>query len=145
MGRRSFRKTRSTRVQAVLTLGILLVLLGDLGWSGGASPVAVGVLTALALVALVYLVLAFGDRFDLQDDAVHYRNVWLGRLGLGRERALDLSQIASLREHRGRTLFIKDRSGKRFVIDAVTDYVELRDHILYAYQASQGNDSTDPP
>lgn len=137
MARREFGKTLSVRVQAVLSVVVLASLFLDLVAPPAAPLPSLLVVGTLLLLSAVYLVSAFGDRFVLEEEAVRYENRWLARVGLPRARSLRFDAIGTLREHRGKTLFLRDRDGRRFVIDAVADYVELRDGILHARAALQ--------
>lgn len=128
--REIFVKTAGTRMHAVVCTLLLALLLADLLRPGNASLVPILIVATLLSLAVGFLVSAFGDHYVLEDDGVRYENAWLARLGFSRVRRLPFDGIASVREHRGRTLFLRDTAGRRFVIDAVEDYFELRDRIL---------------
>lgn len=137
---RVFRKTPATRLHSVVSLALVggvfayLLLAAPGGWVG------LTLFGALTLVSLLYLISAFGDRYLLTVEEVRYENCWLQRFGLFWGRRLRLGDISRLREHRGRTLFLWDGQGRRFVIDAVSDYVEIRDAILHAHRAARSGE-----
>lgn len=140
---RTFRKSTATRVHAITSLGLLSGLFGGLLLAGPEAPLlSLVIVGSLSLLALVYVGAAFGDRYRVDAEGIRYENRWLARLGVG-PRTLRFDSIANIREHKGRTLFIRDRQGRRFVIDAVADYVEIRDQVLHAHARSQ--ESQPPP
>ncbi|MFN7974144.1 MAG: hypothetical protein U0166_17645 [Acidobacteriota bacterium] len=134
MAARTFRKTLGTRIQSVLCAVLMVGLLLDLALAPDRSPwPSLLVVGMLALLSLVYVASAFGDRYVLEATGISYESRVLAFFRVAARRDLAFDDIASISEHRGRTLFLRDARGRRFVIDAVDGYVEIRDVLLYAH------------
>jgi len=80
--------------------------------------------------------LNLGDLYRIDDEGIGYANPLLARLGLRLGRRIAWRDVVSVRVHRGLShgreeerpiaLFLTLASGRRFVIDSVEDFDEVR-------------------
>lgn len=89
---------------------------------------------ALLLVSLALVVGNFGDRIEVHEEGVRFRNVWRERLGLDRPRLLRWEEVEEVRDLRragmsqplaGPAYLVRTRRGRRFVFDSIDGIEEI--------------------
>jgi len=95
--------------------------------------IALGLLFVLSLGASL---LNMGDRYRIDDEGIGYANPLLARLGVRVDRRVAWRDVVSVRAHRPLNhgardekpgaLFLDLASGRRFVIDSVENFDEIR-------------------
>jgi hypothetical protein len=123
---------------------VALILFGVLGFyhlatGGGLLSTGGVVLGLLLLLSGAASLLNLGDRFRIDEEGIRYDNPVLSRLGLKLDRRAPWSEVLSVRTHRALShgsreslpsaLFLELSSGRRFVIDSVEHFEEVRDLI----------------
>lgn len=132
-GVQTYRRNATTRMVGVAATALFVSgSISSLILSGpGAGFALLGI---LALLSLVNLVTAWGDRLVLDAEGIEQRNLLLSRIGM-RPRRLLWREIAAVRQHHGpasgrstgapRALLLIPRSGRRMVIDSLERYDEV--------------------
>src|SRR5439155_13807656 len=124
----------------LLSVGSLLFFAAlwtyHLATGGGLLSTGGLILGSLALLCAVASLLNLGDRYRIDDEGIFYANPVLARLGVHLERGAAWREVASVRiprslargvrEEVGGALFLHLVSGRRFVIDSVEEFAEMR-------------------
>jgi hypothetical protein len=140
---RTFRRSLSIRLLSLLTT---LFLAGAVASRLLARELGPGlwVITLLAVVGLVGVIGAWGDRIRLDDDGVEVRNLLWSCLRLPGRR-LAWRDVVAVREHRRprpggespvSALFLVPRTGRRLVLDSLVDFEEARSMALRLHRAA---------
>jgi hypothetical protein len=134
---RTFRRTLGMRLLSIACALLFGSLEADHLATGG-RLISLGgvVLGLLFLVSLGASLLNMGDRYRIDDEGIGYANPLLARLGVRLDRRIAWREVVSVRAHRPWShgareekpgaLFLHLASGRRFVIDSVEDFDEVR-------------------
>ncbi|MEE9218335.1 MAG: hypothetical protein V3U98_04635 [Acidobacteriota bacterium] len=136
-GARTYRRTLGSRLlalaAALLFAGLCLQIMAWPPEEGAGRGLAVCGL--LLLLSLVLVAQNFGDRIELNEGGVRFRNLWRERFGLGAGRFLRWDEVEDVREIRrdqrpallqgGRAVLVLSRSGRRYVFDSIEGLEEL--------------------
>ena len=134
---RTFRRTLGMRLLSVACTLLFGSLEADHLATGGRLLSFGGVALALLFVlSLCASLLNMGDRYRIDDEGIGYANPLLARLGVRVDRRIAWRDVVSVRAHRPLShgareekpgaLFLDLASGRRFVIDSVENFDEVR-------------------
>ena len=125
---KTFRRNLSSRVLSSVVFVITISLLVNFRLFGNDAPLLTQlVLGFFALSSFILSIYNFGDRFVLDETGIAYTNVLIGRKR-GVKKHVKWSDIESVKEYRGKTLFLFLREGgKKMVLDSIERYPELRE------------------
>jgi hypothetical protein len=134
---RTFRRSLGARVLSVGCVLFFALMEGyHLGTGGRIVSLGGILLGSLLAVSFVAAVLNLGDRIRIDDEGIHYANPLLSRFGLRLDREIAWREVVSYRLHhpirpgrqetRPEAMFLRLASGRRFVIDSIEDFDEMR-------------------
>ena len=130
---RTFRRTAGTRL---LSAACALLFVAATISVAAASGITAGffVLSGLSLLSLANALGAWADRYTLGAAGIEYRNTLLALFG-ARSRLVRWDEVVQVREHRALRLgrleprasavFLVLRSGRRVVLDSLSDFDDV--------------------
>lgn len=125
---RTFRRSLTARL-ASLTALLLFGVAVAVRLAAGETGYGLAILAGLAVLSLVGVIGAWGDRVTIDAEGVASRNVLLSRI----RRRLAWSEVARVQEHRRpgapdteppRALFLVPARGRRLALDSLQDFDE---------------------